>query len=95
MTTFIPAVTFTGYPDNDHKNPVVFTAGVESVDVSDEYAEIIREKGLIAKPGDARLLGVTVKREPKSIDPPKAAVSKKIAAATKSRRPGKAAGSSK
>lgn len=94
MTTFIPAVTFTGFPDGDHKNPVLFIAGVESVEVSAEYADLMREKDLVARPGDPRLLGVAVKREPKSIDPPKAAVSRKIAAATKSRRSGKAVGRS-
>lgn len=42
--TFIPSVTFEGYPDGVHK--VVFYAGVESIPVSPEYAALIRAKNL-------------------------------------------------
>ncbi len=90
--TFLPAVTFTGFPDDNHRNPVVFTAGVESVPVPEAFANLMLEKGLVATEAEARFLKVP--REPKRIDPPKAAVSKKIAAATKSRRSGQAAGRS-
>ena len=96
MTTFLPGVTFTGFPDGDHRKPVLFKAGVESIPVSEEYAQLMREKGLVATDADAKFLRASaqVPREPKRIDPPKAAVSRKIAAATKSRRSGKAVGRS-
>lgn len=42
--TFIPSVTFEGYPDGVHK--IVFSAGVESIPVSPEYAALIRAKNL-------------------------------------------------
>lgn len=45
--TFVPAVSFTGYPDG--ANPVLFRAGVESPPVSPEYAALIRDKGLAAE----------------------------------------------
>lgn len=79
MTTFIPAISFTGYPDGNHKNPVRFVEGVESVDVPEAYARLMHEKGL----------ATLVPRKPTTIDPPTAATSKKIAAATKTRRSGK------
>ncbi|WP_432344687.1 hypothetical protein WMC41_15935 [Shinella yambaruensis] len=44
--TFVPAVSFTGYPDG--KTPVEFQAGVESVPVPAAYAALIRSKGLLA-----------------------------------------------
>lgn len=84
MTTFLPSQNFTGYPDGDHKNPVRFVVGVESGPVPEEFARQVYENGLAA----------FVPRMPSVVDPLKAAVSKKIAAATKSRRPGKASGQS-
>lgn len=96
MTIFVPAVTFTGFPDGDHKHPVLFKAGVNSPPVTEEFAQLMRDKGLVATDAEARFMRASaqVPREPKRIDPPKAAVSQKIAAATKSRRSGKAAGRS-
>jgi hypothetical protein len=94
VITFLPAVTFTGFPDGDHRNPVLFKAGVESAPVPEEYAQLMRDKGLVATEADAKFLRVQVPREPTRIDPPKAAVSRKIAAATKSRRSGRTAGRS-
>lgn len=44
--TFIPAVTFDGYPDG--KTKVTFRAGVESIPVPAEYAQLMRDKGLVA-----------------------------------------------
>lgn len=44
--TFIPAVSFTGYPKG--KTPVEFKAGVESIPVSPAYAQLMRDKGLVA-----------------------------------------------
>lgn len=44
--TFIPAVSFTGYPDG--KTPVQFIAGVESAPVPAEFAQLMRDKGLVA-----------------------------------------------
>lgn len=42
--TFVPAISFTGYPDG--KTEVHFAAGVESQPVPAGYAALIREKGL-------------------------------------------------
>lgn len=44
METFVPLVTFDGYPRGRTK--VVFKAGVESEPVPAKYAELIRQKGL-------------------------------------------------
>lgn len=44
--TFVPSVSFTGYPDDVH--PVEFKAGVESIPVSPQFARLIRAKGLAA-----------------------------------------------
>lgn len=44
--TFVPSVSFTGYPDG--VSAVEFKAGVESPPVSPEYAELIRAKGFVA-----------------------------------------------
>lgn len=52
--TFVPAVSFTGYPDE--KTPVEFQAGVESVPVPAAYAALIREKGLVSLPAVADVL---------------------------------------
>jgi hypothetical protein len=46
--TFVPAVSFTGYPDG--KTPVQFFAGVESAPVPAEFAQLMREKGLVSIP---------------------------------------------
>ena len=46
LVTFIPAVTFTGYPDD--KTPVLFRAGVESEPVTEAFAQLMRDKGLVA-----------------------------------------------
>jgi len=42
--TFVPAVSFTGFPD-DVKTK--FTAGVESAPIPADYLELLREKGLV------------------------------------------------
>ena len=44
LVTFIPKVGFLGFPDG--KTGVDFKAGVESIPVSSEYADLIRKKGL-------------------------------------------------
>ena len=46
--TFVPAVSFTGYPDG--KTPVRFIAGAESAPVPAEFAQLMREKGLVSIP---------------------------------------------
>lgn len=46
LVTFTPAETFTGYPDG--KSPVLFKAGVESVPVTTEFAQLMRAKGHVA-----------------------------------------------
>ncbi len=96
MIKFIPAQTFIGFPDGNHKKPVKFKTGVESEDVTEEFAQLMRDKGLVATEADAKFLKASAQtpRKTKRINPPKAAVSKKIAAATKSRRPGRATGRS-
>lgn len=43
LVTFVPAVTFTGYPDG--KTPVLFNADVESQPVPEEFVQMLREKG--------------------------------------------------
>ncbi len=49
--TFVPAVSFIGYPDG--KTPVQFIAGVECAPVPAEFAQLMRAKGLIsASEGD-------------------------------------------
>ncbi|MCV9960730.1 hypothetical protein OIU34_02360 [Pararhizobium sp. BT-229] len=45
-STFIPAISFTGYPEEDTK-PVKFTAGIESVPVPAEFIALVRDKGYI------------------------------------------------
>lgn len=42
--TFVPSVSFYGYPDGETE--VFFEAGKESIPVSPEYAALIRAKGL-------------------------------------------------
>lgn len=47
--TFVPTVTFTGWPNGFNKanrEGVTFLAGVESIPVPAKYAALIREKGL-------------------------------------------------
>ena len=46
LVTFTPAETFTGYPDG--KTKTLFQAGVESEPVTEVYAQLMREKGLVA-----------------------------------------------
>jgi hypothetical protein len=53
--TFIPAVTFDGYPDGVTK--VTFRAGVESIPVSKEFAQLMRDKGHVAPDETAADLG--------------------------------------
>lgn len=45
LVTFTPSETFTGYPDG--KTKTLFTVGVESPPVTEDYAQLMREKGLI------------------------------------------------
>jgi hypothetical protein len=79
MSTFMPAKSFVGFPDGNHKNPMRFVEGVESVQVPEAFARLMHEKGL----------ATLAPRKPTHIDPPTAATSKKFAAATKTRRSGK------
>ncbi len=44
--TFVPAVSFTGYPDGEKE--VHFVAGQESAPVPAEFIALVRSKGLIA-----------------------------------------------
>lgn len=44
VSTFVPAVSFTGYPDG--KTPVHFTAGVRSSPLPATYIALIKQKGL-------------------------------------------------
>lgn len=44
LVTFIPAKNFSGYPDG--KKRIDFVAGTESVPVTEEYAQMLRENGL-------------------------------------------------
>lgn len=44
--TFIPAISFTGYPDG--KTETAFEAGVESQPVPVAFLNLVRAKGLIA-----------------------------------------------
>ncbi len=46
LVTFTPAETFTGYPDG--KTAVLFKAGVESIPVTEDFAELMRAKGHVA-----------------------------------------------
>jgi hypothetical protein len=91
---FVPVEEFTGYPDG--KTPVVFKPGVLSIPVTPEFAQLMRDKGLVATGMKAQLLMAEAggTREPKRLKPPGAAVKRKIAASTKPRRSGKAAGQS-
>lgn len=50
--TFVPAVTFDGYPDGRTK--VTFRAGVESIPVPPEFAQLMRAKGLGAVDNNGR-----------------------------------------
>lgn len=42
--TFIPAVSFTGYPDG---KKMQFTIDVESEPIPADYLDLLREKGLV------------------------------------------------
>lgn len=46
LVTFTPSESFDGYPDD--KTKVRFIAGVESAPVPESYAQLMRDKGLIA-----------------------------------------------
>jgi hypothetical protein len=46
LVTFLPTETFTGYPDG--KTKVLFQEGVESVPVTEEYAQLMRDKGHVS-----------------------------------------------
>ncbi len=81
--TFVPAVDFLGFPEGSGRRGVKFKAGQESIPVSREFAQLMRDKGLVSN--------LAPQRERKTIDPPKPAASKKIAAAMKPRRTGKPA----
>jgi hypothetical protein len=50
FTTFIPAVDFTGYPQPymTNRKGVEFKAGVESTPVPDSFAQLMRDKLLVA-----------------------------------------------
>jgi hypothetical protein len=54
MATFTPRVTFIGYPVDD-RTPVTFKKKQESIEVSDAFAQLMREKGLVADPSDGTL----------------------------------------
>jgi hypothetical protein len=45
LVTFTPAETFTGYPDG--KTKTLFKAGVESPPVTEAFAQLMRDKGLV------------------------------------------------
>lgn len=45
-TTFMPRASFTGFPDG--VTPVQFQAGVESIPVAPDFAQLMRDKGLVA-----------------------------------------------
>lgn len=81
VVTFVPAVDFLGFPEGSGRRGVNFKAGQESIPVSTEFAQLMRDKGLVSN--------VAPKRARANIDPPKPAASEKIAAAMKSRRSGK------
>lgn len=48
MQTFIPAISFMGYPDGVNAAPVDFVAGVESRLVTADYIDLMKSKGLVA-----------------------------------------------
>lgn len=48
MQTFIPAISFMGYPDGVEAAPVDFVAGVESRPVTADYLYLMKSKGLVA-----------------------------------------------
>jgi hypothetical protein len=80
MATFVPKVTFTGYPVDD-RTPVVFVKKRESIEVSDAFVQLMRAKGLVADPpGDGET------RPRRVLTAPAPAVAKKIATAAPKRR---------
>ena len=81
MATFVPKVTFTGYPVDD-RTPVVFVKKRESIEVSDAFAQLMRAKGLVADPPDDN----TETRPRQVLKAPAPAVAKKIATAAPKRR---------
>jgi hypothetical protein len=50
FTTFIPAVDFTGYPQpyKTNRKGVEFKKGIESPAVPESFAQLMRDKGLVA-----------------------------------------------
>lgn len=48
MQTFIPAISFMGYPDGVNAAPVDFVAGAESRPVTADYLDLMKSKGLVA-----------------------------------------------
>lgn len=46
LVVFTPAVPFTGYPFDAE---VQFVAGTDSVPVTEDYAQLMRDKGLVEK----------------------------------------------
>lgn len=51
LVSFVPSATFTGWPDGYSKETrkgVEFTAGVDSIPVPQSFADLMREKGLVA-----------------------------------------------
>lgn len=81
MVTFVPAVDFLGFPEGSGRRGINFKAGQESIPVSPEFAQLMRDKGLVSN--------LVPKRARAPIDPPKPAASEKIAAAMKSRGSGR------
>lgn len=49
LVTFVPAITFTGYPQpyKSNRKGVLFQAEVESEPVPQSFADLMREKGLV------------------------------------------------
>lgn len=47
VSTFVPAVSFTGYPDGE--TPVYFKAGARSAPVPVTFINLMERKGLVAE----------------------------------------------
>jgi hypothetical protein len=92
-TTFVPKVSFLGFPSGKHREPVKFKKGQESIPVPEEFVQFMREKGLVADPRDfERPPPVVARTRPKrALKAPAAAVARRLAAAVvpKKRRSGK------
>ena len=50
LITFVPAITFTGYPQpyKTNRKGALFQAEVESEPVPQSFVDLMREKGLVA-----------------------------------------------